>query len=402
MSFKSFFICALAFNCISSADPFWWGVSTSSYQTEDKAIKEQDPYFFKTDWDIFYEQGKLKEPKKDGVYSYTEYERDLKTMKDLGLTHYRFGIEWARIEPKEGVYNQEAIKHYKNVVATAIKLGITPIICLWHWTFPDWGYEKDKPEQFGWMNEKIKNRWPHFVKLIADEFKDSVIYFAPQNEPNAQSLAGFFLGIFPPGAKYKLSLYRNHINSAAKEFIVAAKILKKEIPQSKIMSVQNMIYWDKAWWDLFSYFYNLGNEFNYSHLEQIQDYIDIVGFNYYYKIKASPFSNPRIIEPEGIGHFMKELSTKYKKPLLITENGWPDSNGEIKDNYFQQHIAVVKKLRKETNLLGYFYWSLIDNYEWSSGYKEKYGLFKLTQDSRTLAPYPAVNSLKKAILDDKL
>lgn len=392
----------VGFSSMAATDSFWWGVATSPYQTEDPALKEQDPNFFKTDWDIFHELGRIKEPKGNGVYSYTEYQRDLKKIKELGVTHYRFGIEWARIEPKEGQYNLDALKHYKNIAQEAISMGITPVICLWHWTFPAWAFDINHPEKFGWMNEKIQSRWPHFVQLIAKEFKNTAIYFAPQNEPNAQSLAGFFLGIFPPGAKYSLSLYRNHIDSAATQFIVAAKTIKNEIPEAKIISIQNMIYWEKTWWDIFSYFYDLGNEFNYSHLDKIKDHIDILGFNYYYKVKASPFSNPRIIEPKGLAYFLKTLAEKYKKPLLITENGWPDSEGKLKDDYFKKHIAVVKQLRKETHLLGYFYWSLIDNFEWSSGYKEKYGLFKVDKDKSLLLPYPAAESLKKEILDDKL
>lgn len=386
---------------LAHTSTFWWGVATSPYQTEDKAITKENPMFFKTDWDIFYEHGKIKEPKGDGVFSYSQYERDLKAIKELGVTHYRFGIEWARIEPKEGIYNLEALAHYKKIAQTAVKMGITPVICLWHWTFPDWGYEHGSPERFGWLNNKVSARWPLYVNLVINEFKELTSLYAPQNEPNAQSLAGFFLGIFPPGEKYNLSLYRKHIDAAAKEFIVAAKIIKERHPQSKVMSIQNMIYWEQTWWDFFSYFYNLGNEFNYSHLEQIKDSVDIIGFNYYYKVKASPFSNPRIIEPEGLSHFLKELSKKYQKPLLITENGWPDSTGKIKDEYFKKHIEVVKKLKEETQLLGYFYWSLLDNFEWSSGYKEKYGLFKMMPDSKSLEPYSVAESFKQEIIRDR-
>lgn len=387
---------------VSLSEPFWWGVSTSPYQTEDVVVKKDDPNFFKTDWDLFYDSGKLKHPKLDGVFSYSEYKRDIEKIKELGMTHYRFGIEWARIEPMMGKYNLEALAHYKKIALELKKNGIVPIICLWHWTFPSWGYDVEKADTFGWMNANIKSRWPDFVNLIANEFKDIAIYYAPQNEPNAQSLAGFFLGIFPPGAKYSLKLFRQHIEDAGAAFVVAATNIKSINPDAKIISVQNMIMWEKTWWDLTGYFLGLGNEFNYHHLDLIKDHIDILGFNYYYRVKASPFPNPRVIDPEGMGQIMVSLSEKYKKPLLITENGWPDATGKIKNDYFLSHIAVAKRLRQKTGLIGYFYWSLVDNFEWAAGYEEKYGLYKFNPADKSLSPYEVVDSVKKSILEDKL
>ena len=116
-----------------NAEPFWWGVSTSSYQIEDVAVAKEDPNFFKTDWDLFYDEGKLKEPKGDSVFSYTEYKRDIQKIKEMGMTHYRFGIEWARVEPKMGTYNLQALAHYKEIALELKKNNITPIICLKIW-----------------------------------------------------------------------------------------------------------------------------------------------------------------------------------------------------------------------------------------------------------------------------
>ncbi|MBL7544161.1 MAG: glycoside hydrolase family 1 protein [Bdellovibrionaceae bacterium] len=397
VSFAIFLISQLSFS-----EAFWWGVSTSPYQTEDIAISKDDTHFFKTDWDLFYEAGRLKYPKNDAVFSFTEYKRDIQKMKELGLTHYRFGIEWARIEPKIGSYNKEALLHYKKIAMELKKNNITPIICLWHWTFPSWAFDVKDPKTFGWMNENVKQRWPDFVKLVIEEFKDVTIYYAPQNEPNAQSLAGFFMGIFPPGEKYSLKLYRQHIEDAADAFIVAADLIKKSYPQAQVMSVQNMIYWEKAWWDITNFFYNLGDEFNYRHLERIKDHIDIVGFNYYYRVKASPFPNERVIDPEGLKLLLLKLAERYKKPLLITENGWADPIGKIKTDYLLKHIEVVKEYRHKTGLLGYFYWSLIDNYEWAAGYEEKFGLFHFNPGDKSLQPYEVVDALKKIVFEDKL
>ncbi len=394
-------VLGLANYSVAANQPFWWGVSTSSYQTEDVGAKITEPGFFKTDWDVYFDRGKLKHPKGDGVFAYSEYKRDIAILKDLGVTHYRFGIEWARVEPEKGKYNMEAIKHYHAIVDELIANGITPIICLWHWTFPSWGFNSENPDVFGWMNPVLVDRWPDYVRLIVTEFKDKVTLYAPENEPNAQSLAGFFLGIFPPGAKYSLSLFRKHVDTAADAFIVASKIIRSIDPKLKIMSVQNMIQWEKAWWDVFGYFYHLGQEFNFKHLDKIIDHIDILGFNYYYRVKASPFPNTRIIDPEGLRELTQTLADKYKKPLVIAENGWPDSKGEVKKDYMERHVKVAMEMRSKVNLIGYFYWSLVDNFEWSSGYEEKYGLYKFNASSKALEPYPVALEYKKIILNDK-
>lgn len=396
-----FFLFSSAKNAWSGGNQFWWGISTSSYQTEDVAIASQDPFFFKTDWDLFYEQGKLPEPKGNAVFGYTQYKRDIQVMKKLGVTHYRFGLEWARIEPHPGQYNEQALKHYLEVVHYARANGIEPILCLWHFTFPSWAFEKDQPSEYGWLSPIVTARWVPYVQKVMEVFGSSVEFYAPQNEPNAHSLASFFLGIFPPGEKRNLKLYKRHVAMAADRFIEAASVIHKARPTAQVLSVQNIVYWEKAWWDIFSFFFDLGSEFNFDHLDRIKDSIDILGFNYYYQVKASPFPNERIVSPKGLRVMANELSSRYKKPMVITENGWPEKPGISKKDYFLSHWKVVEEIRKSADIRGYFYWSLVDNFEWSVGYKEKFGMFSFNQDDQTLHAYPVADAFKDVIAKDK-
>jgi beta-glucosidase len=386
----------------ASDSSFWWGISTSPYQTEDPGATGS----FKTDWDLFFESGKIKEPRGNGAYSYTQVDRDIRALKSLGVTHYRFGVEWARVEPEPGHFNEAAINHYVQLAHELNKQGIIPIVCLWHFTFPYWLANQTQPEQSGWLNPKTLDAWQRYTEKIVSALGSEVQYYAPENEPNGQALAAYFLGTFPPGKKYSLSLFRASTDASANAFIAAAKIIKSLQPNAKVLTIQNMIVWEKASWDVFGYFMKLGDEYNYRHLDAVAPFTDFIGFNYYYKVKASPFPNPRITYPEGLSEFIETLSKRYKKPIIVTENGTADSGDSVRQAYLRDHLASLEKARENAKragyeIKGYFYWSLIDNFEWAYGYSEKFGLFSVGSSPDQLIEKPSANIFRRAIQESQ-
>ncbi len=388
-------------NSFAAENAFWKGISVSSYQTEDPAILPSDPNFFQTDWDLFYAAGNLKEPRANGVYSYSFLDRDIAALKKLGVTHYRFGIEWARIEPKPGLYNKHAMNHYIDLIQKLKKNGITPIVCLWHFTFPSWGVSSNKNEN-GWLNSNIQNRWAPYVTYVAENLKKEIILFAPENEPNSQALAAYFLGSFPPGEKYNLSLYRKQISAAAEAFIEASSLIKKIIPEAKIISIQNIVYWTRAWWDIFGYFYSIAQEFNYAHLDVIKNSIDYVGLNYYYQHEATPLPSSLVINPHGLELLLADFSKRYQKPLVVMENGISSDDDSKRIEFIQSHMEAIKKAQaKGIDIRGYFFWSLVDNYEWASGYTEKFGLYSYSTDHKSITAKPSATVFKKLLNDWK-
>lgn len=392
-------VCSHVAEAQVKSEPFWWGIATSSFQTEEAPGPKDTP--FATDWDVFFKAGKIPEGRGDGTFSYSEVDRDIKALKDLHVTHYRFGIEWARVEPKKGIFDSKALAHYKMLVEKLKAAGITPIVCLWHFTFPDWLTDLEKPEKHGWLHPDFTIEWINYVQAVMREMGSTVDLYAPENEPNGVSLAGYFLGSFPPGAKYKLSLYRKSVEAAAVAYNAAADEIKKINPKAKIITIQNVIYWEKAPWDLFSYFYNLGQEYNFSHLDQVAAKTDIIGFNYYYRLRASPFNNERFSDPHGMELLTDQLAKRYNKPLVIMENGTADPGDDKRTKYMTDHLNAVAKIRKDgLDLRGYFYWSLIDNYEWAYGYKEKFGIYSYNSKTHQIEAKPSAGLLKKAIQAD--
>jgi beta-glucosidase len=106
---------------------FWWGTSTASYQNEDRGVAPGSPYYFKTDWDIFAEEGRIPPRGDDATFSWTQFDRDLKILNKVGVNHYRFGIEWSRVEPKPGVCNEGASRQYVSMARRLTAAGIGPI-----------------------------------------------------------------------------------------------------------------------------------------------------------------------------------------------------------------------------------------------------------------------------------
>ncbi|HEY5811827.1 MAG TPA: family 1 glycosylhydrolase, partial [Terrimicrobiaceae bacterium] len=178
---------------------FWWGTSTASFQNEDRGVAPDSPYFFKTDWDIFAEEGHIPPRGDDATFSWTHFDRDLAALRTLGVNHYRFGIEWGRIEPKPGVFNEAAIAQYVRMARKLKASGIEPIVTLWHFTFPSWLYDSEGKARSDFLHPDVEAAWRRYVEKIVGALAPYVRIYVPQNEPNGDLYIGYFGGHWPPG-----------------------------------------------------------------------------------------------------------------------------------------------------------------------------------------------------------
>jgi beta-glucosidase len=398
----------------AEARDFFWGVSLSSYQSEDVG-----PSSFTTDWDLYYKLGKIYFPKGEGTKSYTQTDRDIEALRKLGVTHYRFSIEWARVEPEPGKFDEAALQHY---VEFAKKLmsgskPIIPVVTLWHFTFPSWLCDFKNPDKHGWLNPQIEHHWLQFVHTVVSRFGSHATIYAPQNEPNTYALSAYFGGGFPPGA-FDIKLYERVVDRSAELFVAAAKEIHDIAPQATVMSVQNVVDWKPSFWDWLGMWMRFADDFNYRHLDlitQCQDCVDLLGFNYYFQEVATPLAPILqrirsgagvsdmgwIISPEGLDRMIHALSDRYRKPLVIAENGIADRTDTKRMKYLRDHVDVVLRLRDTQDVRGYFHWSLLDNYEWTYGYGPKFGLFKVSSNGETVSAKQSALLYTKIIQDDK-
>ena len=179
---------------------FWWGTSTASFQNEDRGVSPGSPYYFKTDWDVFAEEGRIPPRGDDATFSWTLFDRDLRTLRKLGVNHYRFGIEWARVEPKPGVFNEAAIRQYVSMARKLKASGIEPIVTLWHFTFPSWLYDSQQEGALEFPASRMSRRPGEGIRQkMVGALAPYVRIYVPQNEPNGDLYIGYFGGHWPPG-----------------------------------------------------------------------------------------------------------------------------------------------------------------------------------------------------------
>ncbi|MBX3394655.1 MAG: glycoside hydrolase family 1 protein [Phycisphaerae bacterium] len=389
--------------------PFWWGVSTSSFQTEDRRLPSGELSFL-TDWDAFGTLGLVREPD-DRIGSFSHFERDLAALKYLGVTHYRVGIEWARIEPTQGEFNESAIEHYVRIVRRLKEEGIEPLVCLWHFTFPSWLGDVNNPDQHGWLHPHAADAWGAYLKVITKRLAPYVELYAPINEPNAYAF-GMMVGFFK-GGRVLDGPYHDRLNQKLIDvFMQAAGIIRDARSDAKIVSIQSITAWRRDSFDPFGTLYKLGIDHNYSHLDGVVSAVDYVGINYYQRAVASPLfflsilNNQGenvsdigwVIDAEGLEVQIVEFSRRYHKPIIITENGVADRTDRKRQNYIYTHLLAVRRtLEANYDVRGYFHWTLVDSFEWLFGYDYDFGLFRLGDDINQLTPKASADYYRSMI-----
>jgi len=385
---------------LSFPSHFRFGTSVSAFQVEGNDGTR------KSDWDIFLAQhSDIVKPHEIGAQWWEEgkAEADIDRLAALGMQVQRFGMEWARIEPEEGIINHEALKRYRQIVDYLHKQKIKPLITLNHYTLPEW-----IAKQGSWENSRTISAFEKYTQLIATEFGD-VTEWLTLNEPNALVEAGYLLPFFPPqrfGIISALTARKNMLTAHRKAYAV----LKQTIPQASVsMAFAFRWYRPENRKDpletKYAHFVNYLDSLNY--IDGVKDSLDFIGVNFYagyflnlnlLKLKlhvqvprgAPPktilFGEVRKpgayvsdlgapIVPDFFLDLIRVLSTKFHKPIMITENGIVDRRDYHRSLYLLTHLVAVWKAMKEGIPINqYLVWSPVDNLEWLLGYREQFGL----------------------------
>lgn len=390
---------------------FAWGISTSSLQYEDKAVAPGDRNYFVRDWDLLVKQGKAPVVG-DALYSWSDWDKDLAALKKIGATHYRFSVEWARVEPQPGRYNEQAIQGYVRMCRKLKEAGIEPVVTLWHFTFPAWLTDPKDSSKTNWLHPLARERWNLYVDKIVRATAPYVNYYAPENEPNGQVLTAYIIGLWPPCHTLDFKGYKAATVASAGMFRDAAATIRKVKPSAKVLSVEALPWWKHGPLDPGGLIYNTVMHSNFDHLDRVWDVCDIIGFNYYYSQRAGPLSflsegsrhGPRYtmmgwkIDPEGLAKQIDLVGRRYDKPMMITENGIATKNEGKRLRYMRSHLGVIRRMmEKGYDVRGYFVWSLADNYEWHYGYVPKFGLCTMDPATRARVPKPAADYYRNVI-----
>ncbi len=378
---------------------FLWGASSASHQVEGNN---------KNDWSEWEKSNhrinKLHSEglaEKYGIENYISdkatdhynlYKEDFTIAKELGHNATRISIEWSRIEPEEGVFNEEEINHYKEVVKTLRLLNMEPFVTLWHWPMPLW-----LSKQGGWESKKTISYFKRYADKISKALGEDVKFWLTINEPEVYPPLSYLYDVWPPQKKNPISFLKVSWN-LIKAHNEVYKIIKKNDPDSKISIAFNLESYeavtllDKFLVPIYSFVRNKVL------INLTKKSLDFIGLNYYFHSRIYFGLKKNITEkksdfgwdlhPEKIYDILMLLK-KYNKPIYITENGLADADDVHREWFIIEVLtAIHKAISHGADVRGYLHWSLTDNFEWASGYWPRFGLVHINYETleRTIRP----------------
>lgn len=315
---------------------------------------------------------------------YHKYEEDFDLAKKLGHNAHRFSIEWSRIEPQEGKFNNEEIEHYYKIVQALRSRSMEPFVTLWHWTLPLWLRDKG-----GLENKKFPNYFSRYATRVVQALGVNVKYWITINEPTSIIYNSYLKGIWPPQKKSVFAALRVY-KILALAHRKAYHAIHKINPEAYVGFANIVSYIEPASGSLLDRLSAYIQDYfsNRYFIKLTGDTNDYLALQYYFhrriefpnltKNKNQKMSDTDWeIYQEGLYHILKRFS-KMDKPIFITENGIADARDIYRADFIRDGLHWIKQaMRKGADIRGYFYWSLLDNFEWEKGFWPRFGLIEI-------------------------
>ncbi|MBX7221716.1 MAG: glycoside hydrolase family 1 protein [Blastocatellia bacterium] len=384
---------------------FLWGTSTSSHQVE--GWNRQNDW-----WAFEQKKGNIR----DGTKSLAACDHFNRFAEDFDLAHslhqnaHRLSLEWSRLEPREGHWDDAAFDHYRQVLEALHQRGMTPLVTLHHFTNPTW-----LTRHQGWETTRVVEAFSRYTERCVEAFGDLVEYWCTINEPMIYVVMGYFLKQWPPavirpdlGFRVAANMLRAHacayeiIHETAKQrpkvglahhirlFDPANPTSPLDINAARIQDyfLNGLITSALRYSTLFP---PLGF---FEHLPCSSMPMDYFGVNYYTRdLVAFDLTQTETLcgrnfpapgaelqmfgwesYPEGLYRICMEAKA-YGVPIIITENGIPDNTDRQRPRFLEQHLtALHRAIAEGSPVIGYFHWSLLDNFEWAEGFEPRFGL----------------------------
>lgn len=410
---------------------FRWGVATSAYQIEGAA---RDGGRGPSIWDTFsHTPGKVLHGDTGDVACdhYHRLEQDLDLIQSLGVDSYRFSIAWPRVQPLgQGAWNPQGLDFYDRLIDGLRARGIAAHITLYHWDLP-----QALQEAGGWENRATAVHFAEYARVIGLRYSTKAASIATHNEPWCTAVLGNELGRFAPGLKDQKVMLRvaHHLllsHGLALQAMRAAGVVAPlgivlnqspataatDSAADAALAAKEYALFVRWYMDpLFKQQYPSGADLpvcdvvQAGDLQTIAQPLDFLGINYYTRIWAST-STPPVPAPNhdgvsdmgwenyapGLTELLVGIHRDYLlPPIFITENGFAHADvvvdGTVADapriDYLRTHLQALREaMDAGVDVRGFFYWSLMDNFEWDSGYAKRFGLFHV--DYRTQARTP--------------
>ncbi|MDR9481825.1 MAG: GH1 family beta-glucosidase [Salibaculum sp.] len=437
------------FNRSDFPEDFLFGAATAAYQIEGSTHGGAGSCH----WDSFARVPGNVIGAEDGSRAcdhYLHWEADLDLLRAAGMDAYRFSTSWARVLPEgRGPVNTEALDFYDRLVDGMLERGLRPFHTIYHWEMPS-----ALADLGGWTNPDVHNWFAEFTQVITRRIGDRVHATATINEPWCVSYLSHFLGHHAPGLRDIRATARamhhvlkahgaamevlraegrencgivlnfeadvpaedgpDHAAAAARQDAIMNRwflegITRGSYPQEALEGLEPHL--PAGWQD---------------DMAAISQPIDWLGVNYYTRglMRAMPdMAWPAMdpvpgplpktqmgweVFPQGLEDTLTRLSRDYvgDLPVYVTENGmaWDDHviDGAVHDpariSFISEHVeATHNAMDKGTNVRGFFYWSLLDNYEWAFGYEKRFGMVHVDYETMTRTPKASFHEFAKAL-----
>lgn len=426
---------------------FRWGTTTSAFQIEGATAVDGRG---ESVWDMFTRRADAIADQSNADVACDHYHRfneDVEWMAKLGANAYRFSVAWSRILPAgTGAVQQRGLDFYDRLVDGLLAHGIEPLLCLFHWDFPLEVFKRG-----GWLNRDSARWFADYADVVVRRLSDRVSQWITHNEPQVFINEGHYWGRHAPGVRLpwrEVLLAGHHAllgHGYAVQTIRASAAKKPSIgyaPAGPIplpacntaenvalayeeaCAVTHPTVWNMAWWldpvvfgsypaDGMTAFGSEAPNPAAGDLEVISTPLDFIGLNLYWgpqvdaqhrganAIWQYPSTHPRnafgwAITPEILYWGPRFMAKRYRKPLIISENGIscldaPSIDGSIHDSarveFLTRHLAMLRAVMQAgVDVRGYYHWTLLDNFEWAEGYRQRFGL--LYTDYRTCERVP--------------
>lgn len=401
---------------------FTWGVATSAFQIEGACATDgKGPSI----WDTFCSKSGTIKDNSDGSVAcdhYHRYQEDVGLIAALGVDAYRFSISWSRVQPTgKGAWNEAGFDFYDRLLAELAARHIKAHVTLYHWDLPQ-GLQDDG----GWLNRDTAHRFADYAREVTRRFGNRIEAIATHNEPWCTANLGYGNAQFAPGVadarqaiqvSHHLLLSHGLAMTAMREVGCSAKLgivlnqwtADPATDSAADHAMAELEYARSVQWFMDPIFKGHYPELalrahgadapvvHDSDLGIICQPIDFLGCNYYFRAWCSaavpPLPAPGKtgftdmgweIYPQGLTELLLKLKAEYDlPPIYITENGMANPDeviaGEVSDSariaFVQSHLqALNAAMEQGVQVNGYFLWSLLDNFEWNSGYAKRFGI----------------------------
>ncbi len=367
-------------------------------------------------WYRFAKEGKVKDG--TGPYRaddhYRRWREDIDLMAEMGLRIYRFGIEWSRIEPRQGEFDDSALSHYREEIEYMRDKGIKPMLTLHHFTNPLW-FE----DMGAWENKNAPDIFIQFAEKVIESLGDIVDDYITINEPNVYALNSFFYGEWPPEKKSLGSFVKVFSNMTAAHIKAYNMIHDKRRKMGKMREETRVSFanhlrifepenksnlWHKFSARLMEYMFQTAIteammtgkcRFPVRKRDGTKPgkYYDFIGINYYTRSTASGIADGTRADAfhndlgweiyhEGLIRLSEQLSEKYGReyPIYVTENGTCDNTDAFRPRFIYDQLKLISE--SYNRIERYYHWSFTDNFEWREGESSRFGIIHVDYETQ--------------------